>query len=197
MCEIVPILYQLGFNTEGFPSLEEYLYETIGMLLYQSLLRIALDSVFEEFPEISAIQTKVYHMLKCHLSIINHTSVTQFNDITLSNHNFDRVSGVDLHSVSGPEERPDLLLQTDLNETYYSVFSQAQRQVYRITKRSLNKIQRDRANSCPDLVLHLNREFEEHLNSGWRYTTASEHLNLSPDHVQINQQTQTEISQPL
>ena len=167
------------------------------MLPYQSLLRIALDSVFEEFPEISAIQTKVYHMLKCHLSIINHTSVTQFNDITLSNHNFDRVSGADLHSVSGPEERPDLLLQTDLNETYYSMFSQAQRQVYRITKRSLNKIQRDRANSCPDLVLHLNREFEEHLKSGWRYTTAREHLNLSPDHVQINQQTQTEISQPL
>ena len=65
-------------------------------------------------------------MLTCHLSIINHTSVTQFNDITLSNHDFDRVSGADLHSVSGPEERPDLLLHTDLNETYYSVFSQAQ-----------------------------------------------------------------------
>ena len=126
LCKVVPILYQLGFNTEGFPSLEEYLYETVGTLPYQSLLHIAFDSIFEEFPEISAIQTKVYRMLKCHLSIINHTSVTQFDDITLSNHDFDRVTGADLHSVSGPEERPDLSLETDLNETYYSVFSQAQ-----------------------------------------------------------------------
>ena len=126
MCDLLPILYQLGFNTEGFRNLEKYLYETVGMLLYQSLLHIALDSVFEEFPEISAIQTKVYRMLKCHLSIINHTSVTQFDDITLSNHDFDRVAGADLHSVSGPAGRPDLSVQTDLNETYYSVFSQAQ-----------------------------------------------------------------------
>ena len=136
---MLPILYQLGFNTEGFPNLEKYLYETVGKLPYQSLLCIALDSVFEEFPEISAIQTKVYCMLKCHLSIVNHTSVTQFNDITLSNHDFDRVAGADLHSVSGPEGRPDLSLQTDLNEMYYSVFSQAQRQVYRVTKRSLDR----------------------------------------------------------
>ena len=65
-------------------------------------------------------------MLKCHLSVINHSSITQFNDITLSNHDFDRVAGVDLHSVSGPDSRPDLSILTDLNETYYSVFSQAQ-----------------------------------------------------------------------
>ena len=135
LCEVIPILYRVGYNTDGFPSLEKYLYETVGTLPYQSLLRIALDSVFEEFPEISAIQTKVYRMLKCHLSIINHTSVTQFDDITLSNHDFDRVAGVDLHSVSGPdlhsvsgpEPRPNLSLQTDLNETYYSVYSQSQR----------------------------------------------------------------------
>ena len=69
--------------------------------------------------------------------------------------------------------------------------------MYRITKRSLNRIQRDRANSCPDLVLQVDREFEEHSNSGWRYTTAREHLNPIPDHVQTNQQTQTEIPQPL
>ena len=43
--------------------------------------------------------------------------------ITLANHDFDRVAGADLHSDSGPEGRPDLSLQTDLNETYYSVFS--------------------------------------------------------------------------
>ena len=65
-------------------------------------------------------------MLKCHLSIINHSSITQFDDIMLSNHDFDRVAGAHFHNVSGSESRPDLSLQTDFNETYYSVFSQAQ-----------------------------------------------------------------------
>ena len=102
-------------------------------------MRLALDSVFEEFPEISAIQTKVYRMLKCHLSVINHPSITQFDDISLAYHDFDRVVGPDFHNVSGAESRPDLSLQTDFNDTYYSVFSQAQRQVYRVTERSLNK----------------------------------------------------------
>ena len=87
---MLSILYQSGFNTEGFPNLEDYLYQTVGSLPCQSLLCLALDSVFEEFPEISAIQTRVYRMLKCHLSIINHSSITQFDDISLSNHNFDR-----------------------------------------------------------------------------------------------------------
>ena len=79
------------------------MYQIVGSLPHQSLLRLALDSVFEEFPEISAIQTKVYRMLKCHLSIINHSSITQFDDITLYTHNFDRVSGADFHNVSGAE----------------------------------------------------------------------------------------------
>ena len=152
ICDLLPILFQSGFNTEGFPNLEQYLYETVGSLPYQLLLCLALDSIFEEFPEISAIQTKVYRMLKCHLSIINHSSITQFDDITLSNHDFDRVAGADFHNISGSESRPDLSLQTDFNETYYSVFSQAQRQVYRVTERSLGRLHRDRANSCPDIV---------------------------------------------
>ena len=126
ICDLLPILFQSGFNTEGFPNLEKYLYETVGSLPYQSLLRLALDSFFEEFPEISAIQTKVYRMLKYHLSIINHSSITQFDDITLYNHDFDRVAGADFRSISGSESRPDLSLQTDFNEIYYSVFSQAQ-----------------------------------------------------------------------
>ena len=152
ICDLLPILFQSGFNTEGFPNLEKYLYETVGSLPYQSLLRLALDSVFEEFPEISAIQTEVYRMLKCHLSIINHSSITQFDDMTLSNHDFDRVAGADFHNISGSESRPDLSLQTDFNETYYSMFSQAQRQVYRVTERSLGRLCRDRANSYPDIV---------------------------------------------
>ena len=167
------------------------MYETVGTLPYQSLLRIALDSVFEEFPEISAIQTKVYRMLKCHLSIINHTSVTQFDDITLSNHDFDRVAGADLHSVSGPESRPDLSLQTDLNETYYSVYSQAQRQVYRVTKRSLDRIHRARANSCPDLIIQVNKEAEETLDRGSRYYTAYNYIHLTFKLSRTNQETQT------
>ena len=176
ICDLLPILYQSGFNTEGFPNLKDYLYQTVGSLLCQSLLRLALDSGFEEFPEISAIQTKVYRMLKCHLSIINHTSITQFDDISLSNHDFDRVAGPDFHNVSGTEGRPDLLLQTDFNDTYYSVFSQAQCQVYRVTERSLGRHCRDRANSCPDIVQQLNRDFDHLSNSNWRYTTAWEQV---------------------
>ena len=177
---MLPILYQSGFNTEGFPNLEDYLYQTVSSLPCQSLLHLALDSVFEEFPEISAIQTKVYRMLKCHLSIINHSSITQFDDISLSNHDFDRVAGPDFHNVSGTESRPDLSLQTDFNETYYSVFSQAQCQVYRVTERSLGRLHKDRANSCPDIVQQLNRDFDHLSNSNWKYTTAHEQVDPKP-----------------
>ena len=38
-------------------------------------------------------------MLKCNLSVINHPSITQFDDISLSNHDFDRVVGPDFHNV--------------------------------------------------------------------------------------------------
>ena len=193
ICDLLPILYQSGFNTEGFPNLEDYLYQTVGTLPCQSLLRLALDSVFEEFPEISAIQTKVYRMLKCHLSVINHSSITQFDDISLSNHDFDRVVGPDFHNVSGAESRPDLSLQTDFNDTYYSVFSQAQRQVYRVTERSLNKLRKDRANSCPDIVQQLHRDTDRSANSKWKdisFTTT-----VYPDQYRYrnDQQTQTDI----
>ena len=193
ICDLLPILYQSGFNTEGFPTLEDYLYQTVGTLPCQSLLRLALDSVFEEFPEISAIQSKVYRMLKCHLSVINHPSITQFDDISLANHDFDRVVGPDFHNVSGTESRPDLSLQTDFNETYYSVFSQAQRQVYRVTERSFHKLRKDRANSCPDIVQQVNRDFDHFSNSNWRYTTANEPVYPDPYFVKNDQQTQTEI----
>ena len=197
ICHLLPILYQSGFNTEGFPNLEEYLYQTVGMLPCQSLLCLALDSVFEEFPEISAIQTKVYRMLKCHLSVINHPSITQFDDISLANHDFDRVVGPDFHNVSGTEGRPDLSIQTDFNETYYSVFSQAQRQVYRVTERSLGRLHKDRANSCPDIVQELNRDFDNLSNSTWRYTTAHERRYPDPYYLKNDQQTQTEITHTL
>ena len=193
ICDLLPLLYQSGFNTEGFPNLEDYLYQTVGTLPCQSLLRLALDSVFEEFTEISAIQTKVYRMLKCHLSVINHTSVTQFDDISLANHDFDRVVGPDFHNVSGAESRPDLSLQTDFNDMYYSMFSQAQRQVYRVTERSFRKLRKDRANSCPDIVQQLDKDFEHFSNSNGRYTTVNESIYPDPYLFKNDQQTQTEI----
>ena len=192
ICDLLPLLYQSGFNTEGFPNLEDYLYHTVGTLPCQSLLRLALDSVFEEFPEISAIQTKVYRMLKCHLSVINHSSITQFDDISLANHDFDRVVGPDFHNISGAESRPDLSLQTDFNDTYYSVFSQAQRQVYRVTERSLNKLRKDRANSCPDIVQQLHRDTDRLANSTWRYTGSNQPVYPDPYKYRNDQQTQTE-----
>ena len=130
-------------------------------------------------------------MLKCHLSIINHSSITQFDDISLSNHDFDRVTGADFHNVSGAESRPNLSLQTDFNETFYSVFSQAQRQVQRVTERLLGRLHRDRANSCPDLV-QLNRDIEDLSNSNWRYTTAHEQLYPDPHYLKDDKQTQTD-----
>ena len=132
-------------------------------------------------------------MLKCHLSVINHPSITQFDDISLANHDFDRVVGPDFHNVSGTESRPDLLLQTDFNETYYSVFSQAQCQVYRVTERSFRKLCKDRANSCPDIVQQLNRDFDHFSNSNWRYMTANEPVYPDPYLFKNDQQTQTEI----
>ena len=197
ICDLLPILYQSGFNTGGFPNLEDYLYQTVGTLPCQSLLRLVSDSVFEEFSEISAIQIKVYRMLKCHLSVINHPSITQFDDISLANHDFDRVVGPDFHNVSGTESRPDLSLQTDFNETYYSVFSQAKRQVYRVTERSFRKLRKDRANSCPDIVQELNRDSDHFSNSIWRYTTANKQVYPDPYYFKNDQQTQTEITHTL
>ena len=182
ICELLPLLYQSGFNTVGFPNLEKYLFETVGLLPCQSLLCLALDSVFEEFPEISAIQTKVYRMLKCHLSVINHSSITQFDDITLSKHDFDRVAGADLHNVSGPDSRPDLSLQTDFNKAFYSVFLQAQRQVHRLTERSLGRCRRVRANSCPNIFQLVDREFEDLSQNNTHYITAYEQIHHNTCH---------------
>ena len=38
ICTLIPVLFQTAFNTEGFPNLEKYLYETVGSLPYQPLL---------------------------------------------------------------------------------------------------------------------------------------------------------------
>ena len=111
----------------------------------------------------------------------------------MSNHDFDRVVGPDFHNVTGAESRPDLSLQTDFNDTYYSVFSQAQRQVYRVTERSFNKLRKDRANSCPDIVQQLHKDVEHFAHSDWKYTTANEPVYPDPYLFKNDQQTQTDI----
>ena len=132
-------------------------------------------------------------MLKCHLSVINHSSITQFDDISLANHDFDRVVGPDFYNVSGAESRPDLSIQTDFNDTYYSVFSQAQCQVYRVTERSFSKLRKDRANSCPDIVQQLHRDIDHLAPGNWRYTGSIQPVYPDPYRYKNDQQTQTEI----
>ena len=77
------------------------------------------------------------------------------------------------------------------------MFSQAQHQVYRVTERSLGRLRKDRANSCPDIVQELNRDFDNLSNSNWRYTTAHEQLYPDPYYLKNDQQTQTEITRTI
>ena len=171
LCELIPQLFETGFNTDGFPNLERYLLANVGALPYQPLIRLALDAIFEEFPEISAVQTKVYRMLKCHLSVLHHPSVSQFQDIDLSNHDFDRVVGTDFHNVSASDSRPDLSVNVDLNETFYSVYSQAQRQAHRVTQQSFGQLDKNKAKSCPDIASPVDREFTNLTDSNWQYNS--------------------------
>ena len=84
-------------------------------------------------------------------------------------------------------------LQTDFNDTYYSVFSQAQRQVYRVTERSLSKLCKDRANSCPDIVQQLHRDTDRLANSKWRNISFNKPVYPDQYRYRNDQQTQTDI----
>ena len=132
-------------------------------------------------------------MLKCHLSVIHHLSVAQFQDIDLSNHNFDRVVGTDFCNVSAPECRQDLSIHTDLNNTFYSVFLQAQRQAFRVTKRSFSNLDRQKTKSCPDITSLVDREFEDPSNSNWQYTTVLDKVPPILPHPKTDQATQTAL----
>ena len=123
----------------------------------------------------------------------NHPSVTQFDDISLANYDFDRVVGPDFHNVSGAESRPDLSFQTDFNDTYYSGVFSGTTSVYRVNERSLNKLRKDRANSCPDIVQQLHRDTDRLANSKWKNTP------VYPDNYRYrnDQQTQTDIQDTL
>ena len=50
---------------------------------------------------------------------------------------------------------------------------------------------RDRANSCPDIVRQLDRDFDEFSSSNWRYTTAHERFYPYPHYPRNDQETQT------
>ena len=73
------------------------------------------------------------------------------------------------------------------------MFSQAQRQVYRVTERSFSKLRKDRANSCPDIVQQLHRDTDRLANSNWRYTGSTQPVYSDPYRYKNDQQTQTEI----
>ena len=77
------------------------------------------------------------------------------------------------------------------------MFSQAQQQVYRVTERSLGRLHRDRAYSCPDIVRQLNRDFDDLSNSNRRYTTAHERFYPNPNYLKSDQETQTDPIQSL
>ena len=77
------------------------------------------------------------------------------------------------------------------------MFSQAQRQVYIVTERSLGRLRKDRTNSCPDIVQQLNRDSDHFSNSNWRYTTANKQVYPDPYYLKNDQQTQTEITHTL
>ena len=193
MCELIPQLFAVGFNTDSFPNLERYLLATVGALPYQPLIRLALDAVFEEFSrDLNSTKLKIYRMLKCHLSVINHPSVAQFQDIDLSNHDFDRVAGIDFHNVSAADSRPDLSVNVDLNETFYSVYSQAQQQAVRVTQRSFGQLNKYKAKSSPDIASPIDREFEDLTNSNWQYNTALDHIPPIPSFPKADQTTQTD-----
>ena len=68
--------------------------------------------------------------------------------------------------------------------------------MYRITERSLGRLHRDRANSCPDIVRQQG-EFEDTSNSNWQYTTAHKRFYPVPIYLKSDQQIQTEIIQSL
>ena len=136
-------------------------------------------------------------MLKCHLSVINHPSVAQFQDIDLSNHNFDRVAGIDFHNVSAADSRLDLSVNVDLNETFYSVYSQAQRQAVRVTRRLFGHLNKHKAKSCPDIASPIDRDFEDLTKSNWQYTTALDRIPPIPPFPNADQATQTDPIQVL
>ena len=62
-----------------------------------------------------------------------------------------------------------------------------------MTKRALDRIPRDRANSCPELIVQLNKEGDETVDRSSRYYTAKHYIHSTVSYNQKNQETQTKF----
>ena len=87
---LIPSLYQGRVDVDCFPALKLYLEEQVGTLPNGSFLRIALDTLFEENPQIKYLQEFFYAHVKCFLAEINSRNYHQFQEIPDL---IDRVSG--------------------------------------------------------------------------------------------------------
>ena len=88
-------------------------------------------------------------------------------------------------------------IHTDLNDTFYSVYSQAQRQASRITQHLFGCLDRKKTKSCPDIVSPVDRAFEDPSNSNWQYTTAWDKVPPIPPYPKTDQMNQTNPIQVL
>ena len=72
------------------------------------------------------------------------------------------------------------------------MYSQAQRQAFRVTQRSFGQLDKNKAKSCPDIASPVNREFEDLTNSNWQYITARDYTPPLPPFPKTDQITQTD-----
>ena len=133
---LIPSLYQGRVDVDCFPALKFYLEQQVGTLPNGSFLRIALDTLFEENPQIKYLQEFLYAHVKCLLAEINSRDYHQFQNIPDL---IDRVSGylyaadkVTLHDI------------TDFDKTFQSACSKLG-----ITNNTKTV---HRTTSCPNLL---------------------------------------------
>ena len=72
------------------------------------------------------------------------------------------------------------------------MYSQAQRQVFRVTQRSFGHLDKNKAKSCPDIASPVDRESKNFTDSNGQYTTALDYLPPLPPYPKTNQLTQTD-----
>ena len=112
---LIPSLYQGRVDVDCFPVLVFFLEEKVGTLPNRSFLRIALDTLFEENPQIKYLQEFFYAHVKCFLAEINSCDYHQFQDIPDL---IDRVSGY-LYAA----DEVTLHDTTDFDKTFQSACS--------------------------------------------------------------------------
>ena len=113
--KLIPSLYQGRVDVDCFPALKQYLEEEVGTLPNGSFLRIGLDTLFEENPQIKYLQEFFYAHVKCFLAEINSRDYHQFQDIPDL---IDKVSGY-LYAA----DKVNLHDTTDFDKTFQSACS--------------------------------------------------------------------------